>query len=222
MISPTPRHLANNIQKSQETDIVIPAGFESAVPARERPQTHALDRAITGSAEFNWATLNIIDTAEVLTSDSSSGIRQYSGWESLPAPCLMRLSVNSASRFLPINYTFSSELCWSRSMAKVETTHCLYNNASPVWIRSNEMQQYAGVYLLQNYSTCFGCLSNPSSGVHKTVTAASGTGHITYQSNNLPPAWPNYATLVEGCSSDTMTCTSSCSYSLMHSRRWVR
>ena len=53
------------------------------------------------------------------------------------------------------------------------------------------MQQYAGVYLLQNYSTCFGCLSNPSSGVHKTVTAASGTGHITYPGNNLPSAWPN-------------------------------
>jgi hypothetical protein len=27
-----------------------------------------------------------------------------------------------------------------------------------------------------------GCLSHPSSGVHQTVTAASGTGHITYQS----------------------------------------
>ena len=36
---------------------------------------------------------------------------------------------------------------------------------------------YAGVYLLQNYSTCFGCLSHPSSGVHQTVTAASGAGH---------------------------------------------
>jgi len=39
------------------------------------------------------------------------------------------------------------------------------------------MQQYAGIYLLQNYSTDFGCPSHPSSGVHKTVTAASGTGH---------------------------------------------
>ena len=46
-----------------------------------------------------------------------------------------------------------------------------------ILIRSNKMQQYAGVYLLQNYSTCFGCLSHPSSGVHQTVTAASGTGH---------------------------------------------
>ena len=46
-----------------------------------------------------------------------------------------------------------------------------------ILIRSNEMQQDAGVYLLQNYSICFGCLSHPSSGVHQTVTAASGTGY---------------------------------------------
>ena len=60
-----------------------------------------------------------------------------------------------------------------------------------ILVRSNKMQQYAGVYLLQIYSTCFGCLSHPSSGVHKTVTPASGTGHITYLGNNLPPSWPN-------------------------------
>ena len=45
-----------------------------------------------------------------------------------------------------------------------------------ILIRSNKMQQYAGIYLLQINSTCFGCPSHPSSGVHKTVTAASGTG----------------------------------------------
>ena len=48
-----------------------------------------------------------------------------------------------------------------------------------VLIRSNKMQQYAGIYLLQIYSTRFGCPSRPSSGVHKTVIASSGTGHIT-------------------------------------------
>ena len=57
-------------------------------------------------------------------------------------------------------------------------------------MRSNKMQQHAGIYLLQNYSTYFGCPSHPSSGEYKTLTAASGTGHITYQSNKLPPAWP--------------------------------
>ena len=65
------------------------------------------------------------------------------------------------------------------------------------------MQQYASTYFLENYCTYFGCLSHPSSGVHKTVTADSGTGHITYQGNNLLPAWPNYATLAEGCCPDT-------------------
>jgi len=33
--------------------------------------------------------------------------------------------------------------------------------------------------------------SHPSSVVHKTVTAAAGTGHITYQDKEIPPAWPN-------------------------------
>jgi len=40
------------------------------------------------------------------------------------------------------------------------------------------MQQYADIYLLQSHSTSFGC-QHPSSGVLKTVTAASGTGHNT-------------------------------------------
>ena len=48
-----------------------------------------------------------------------------------------------------------------------------------VLIRPNKMQKYAGIYLLQVYSTCFGRPSRPSSGVQKTVAAASCTGHIT-------------------------------------------
>jgi len=32
--------------------------------------------------------------------------------------------------------------------------------------------------ILQVHSTCFGCQRHPLSGVHKTVTTASGTGHI--------------------------------------------
>jgi len=42
------------------------------------------------------------------------------------------------------------------------------------------MQQYADIYLLVNYSTCFGRPSRPSSGVHKTVVAASGTDHTVW------------------------------------------
>jgi len=47
------------------------------------------------------------------------------------------------------------------------------------------MQQCAGIYLLQNYSACFGCPSHPTSGVHKTVTVASGTGH-TWTDHLIP------------------------------------
>jgi hypothetical protein len=47
--------------------------------------------------------------------------------------------------------------------------------------RPNKMQQYAGIYLLQNHSWCFRCPSHPSSGVHKTVTAASGTATTTFR-----------------------------------------
>ena len=58
-----------------------------------------------------------------------------------------------------------------------------------ILIRSNKMQQYAGVYLLQNHSTCFGCPSHPPSGVHKTVTAASGTATTFYQRGRIWPCW---------------------------------
>jgi len=38
------------------------------------------------------------------------------------------------------------------------------------------MQQYAGIYLLQNYSTCFGCHLTHHQEYIK-LTAASGTDH---------------------------------------------
>ena len=41
------------------------------------------------------------------------------------------------------------------------------------------MQQYTDIYLLLNYSTCFGRPSRPLS-VHKTVVAASGTDHTAW------------------------------------------
>ena len=62
-----------------------------------------------------------------------------------------------------------------------------------ILIRSNKKQKYAGIYLLQNHSTCFGCPSHPTSGVHKTVTAASGTGHsiwaTTFLHSGQCPRW---------------------------------
>jgi len=63
-----------------------------------------------------------------------------------------------------------------------------------ILIRSNKVQQYAGIYLVQNYSTCSECPSRPSSGIQKTVTAASRTGHSNdaktfLQSGLIRPHW---------------------------------
>ena len=60
------------------------------------------------------------------------------------------------------------------------------------------MQQYAVWFiLLQNHSTCFGCPLHPSSGVLKTVTAASGTGHNIGTATSLQrpdrPRWREVA-----------------------------
>ena len=60
------------------------------------------------------------------------------------------------------------------------------------------MQQCAGIYLLQNHCTCFGCSLHPSSGVHKTVTAASGTGHSICATTFLQHGqiWPRWRKVV--------------------------
>ena len=58
------------------------------------------------------------------------------------------------------------------------------------------MQWYAGIYLLQNHSTCFGCPSHQSSGVYKNVTAASGTGYSIWVTIFLQRG---VATLEDGC-----------------------
>ena len=117
-------------------------------------------------------------------------------------------------------------ICWYLLFSNYSTSFFFYIHGSvhrnSILIRSNKMQQYAGVYLLQNYSTCFGCLSHPSSAVHQNVTAPSGTGHITWQRNKLPPAWsrPRWRKFV--ALTRDMTCTRSCSYSLIYSWWWVR
>jgi len=51
--------------------------------------------------------------------------------------------------------------------------------------KSNDTQLYADIYLLLNYSTCFGRPSRPSSGVHKTVVAASGADHTVWGASFL-------------------------------------
>jgi len=51
--------------------------------------------------------------------------------------------------------------------------------------KSNEIQQYADIYLLINYSTCFGLPSRLSSGVYHIAVAASGTDSTIWGANFL-------------------------------------
>jgi len=47
VISPTQKPLLDNTQQLKETNIHAPGEIRSAIPASERPQTHALDRTAT-------------------------------------------------------------------------------------------------------------------------------------------------------------------------------
>jgi len=72
------------------------------------------------------------------------------------------------------------------------------------WVRlkkSNKMQLYADIYLLLNYTTCFGRPSRPSSWVYKTVVAASSTDHTMWGASHY------LVTFGEACSTDSMICT---------------
>jgi hypothetical protein len=62
VISPTQGPLPDNTQHSKETDIDASGGIRSrtAIPASERPQTHALDRAATGMGKYNNIIIIII------------------------------------------------------------------------------------------------------------------------------------------------------------------
>lgn len=51
------RHLTDNTHHQQDTDIYIPAGFEPAISARELPQTHSLDRTVTGIGVYQGSSV---------------------------------------------------------------------------------------------------------------------------------------------------------------------
>jgi len=76
-------------------------------------------------------------------------------------------SINSQSLFIPHSKSTVPPL--QTSTIELYIHGSMHHDS--ILIKSNKMQQYAGIYLLQICST--------SSGLHETVTAASGTGHIT-------------------------------------------
>ena len=58
------------------------------------------------------------------------------------------------------------------------------------------MHQYADMYLLLNYSTCFGRPTRPPSGVHKTIVAASGADRTIWEASFLKRQFEEAATTV--------------------------
>jgi len=116
------------------------------------------------------------------------------------------------------------ELLWFEYIYRCythKTSQC--NCFISVLIRSNRMQQYAGIYLLQVYSTCFGRPSRPSSGVQKTVTATSGkvilrNGATTFlQRDLIRPRWRKVFAPLRN-----MTCTRDCIHCFLYSWWWAR
>ena len=78
---------------------------------------------------------------------------------------------------------------WRRNVFSIIIHGSVHRDS--VLISSNKMQQYAGIYLLQVYSTCFGRPSRPP------VTAASGTGHSNGATNFLQRGpWPRWRKIV--------------------------
>jgi hypothetical protein len=122
--------------------------------------------------KFTWLKIMIDDAFLSILNEPSSSVKYwnflcYSSPEELRSMELIPKSCQTTTS--EIVYLRIQESCAPLSLVKQSRIY--------ISISSNKMQQYAGIYLLQNHSTCFGCPSHPSSGVHKTLTATSGTGH---------------------------------------------
>jgi len=52
VVGPMQGPLPDNTEHPEETNIHAPGGFEPTIPASERPQTHALGRAATGTGRY--------------------------------------------------------------------------------------------------------------------------------------------------------------------------
>ena len=54
VIGPSQRLLPDNILLSKDTEFLASEGFEPLIPASEKPQAHALDRAATGTGKRSY------------------------------------------------------------------------------------------------------------------------------------------------------------------------
>jgi hypothetical protein len=90
-------------------------------------------------------------------------------------------------------------ICLKRNNYRFHRPHNIKFGASPLWagrywkfiliIIQRDATQNSLFTILHFHSTCFGCQPHPSSGVHKTVTAASSIVQLP-PSDMATLAWP--------------------------------
>ena len=85
---------------------------------------------------------------------------------------------------LSVEYSFRRVLYWIKPIILI--------------IFQRDATQNSLFIILQGHSTCFWCQPHPSSGVHKTVTTASGTGRIFCAATSLQRGHASLATLEGG------------------------
>ena len=69
----------------------------------------------------------------------------------------------------------------------------VYRQSTSTIVQRNATQSSLFI-ILQVHTTCFGCQTHPSPGVHKTVTTASGTGRIFCAATSLQHGQASWAT----------------------------
>ena len=86
----------------------------------------------------------------------------------------------------------SSQGLWTRHLVcNIQTViniFCVYGSVhrwSILIIVQRDATQSSLFIILQFHSSCFGCQLHPWSGVHKTITIASGTGHVLCAATSL-------------------------------------
>ena len=83
----------------------------------------------------------------------------------------------------------------AEGLAKQKIKIATLSQLSVLIIVERDATQSSLFIILQVQSTCFGCQQYPLSGVHRTVTTASSTGHIFCAATSLQSGQEEYSKL---------------------------
>ena len=102
--------------------------------------------------------------------------------------------VSNTAGWFPLRSTYS---CYCTA-ALISLLQCFTLLCSILIIVQRDATQNSLFIILQVHSTCFGCQPHQSSGVHKTVTTASDTGHIICSATSLQrgQAWLRWSLFI--------------------------